>query len=57
MIVSTAIVPPAPGRVVVDGPLVSSRGPGTAIEWALALVAALEGPGRAAEVGAPMILP
>jgi len=34
------------GRVVVDGNIITSRAPGTAMEFALALVDALFGPGR-----------
>lgn len=41
-------------RVVTDGRLVTSRGPGTSLEFALAVVAALAGAPRAAEVAAPM---
>lgn len=44
-------------RVVVDGRLLTSRGPGTAIEFALALVVELCGPERAAAVGAALVLP
>jgi 4-methyl-5(b-hydroxyethyl)-thiazole monophosphate biosynthesis len=44
-------------RVVVDGRLVTSRGPGTALEFALALVGELCGPERAAAVAAPLLLP
>lgn len=44
-------------RVVVDGMLVTSRGPGTAFEFALALVAQLYGEGKAREVAAPMVMP
>jgi 4-methyl-5(b-hydroxyethyl)-thiazole monophosphate biosynthesis len=47
----------ASARVVVDGHVVTSRGPGTAFEFALALVAALEGGAKAAEVAGPMVLP
>jgi len=43
-------------RVVVDGKCVTSQGPGTAIEFALTLVALLMGEARAAEVAAPMML-
>jgi 4-methyl-5(b-hydroxyethyl)-thiazole monophosphate biosynthesis len=42
-------------RVVRDGDLVTSRGPGTALEFALALVARLLGPSRSDEVAAPML--
>ncbi len=42
------------GRVVVDGPVVTSKGPGTAMEFALALVECLGGPEKAAEVNGPM---
>jgi 4-methyl-5(b-hydroxyethyl)-thiazole monophosphate biosynthesis len=45
---------PATGRVVVDGTLVTSMGPGTALEWALALVAELCGAETAANVERPM---
>ena len=44
-------------RVVCDGKLITSRGPGTALEFALALVALLCGPEHAAAVAAPMVLP
>lgn len=44
-------------RVVRDGRLLTSRGPGTAIEFALALVAELCGAERASAVAAPLVLP
>lgn len=44
-------------RVVVDGTLVTSRGPGTAFEFALALVKALYGEGKMREVAGPMVMP
>ncbi len=44
-------------RVVVDGTCITSRGPGTALEFALKLVAVLYGEETAREVGAPMVLP
>jgi len=43
-------------RVVKDGRLLTSRGPGTSIEFALALVAELCGAGRAASVAEPMLV-
>lgn len=43
-------------RVVRDGPIVTSRGPGTAIEFALALIEDMLGPAKAAEVAAPMLV-
>jgi DJ-1/PfpI family len=43
-------------RVVSDGTVITSRGPGTAIEFALALVEALFGAGKAAEVAGPMVV-
>jgi 4-methyl-5(b-hydroxyethyl)-thiazole monophosphate biosynthesis len=45
-----------PSRVVVDGSLITSRGPGTALEFALALVAALFGAEKAQEVAGPMVM-
>lgn len=42
-------------RVVVDGQLITSRGPGTAIEFALQLVKALYGEDKAREVAGPMV--
>jgi 4-methyl-5(b-hydroxyethyl)-thiazole monophosphate biosynthesis len=47
----------AESRVVVDGDVVTSRGPGTAIEFALKIVELLFGSEKAAEVGKPMVLP
>ena len=44
-------------RVVADGNCVTSRGPGTALEFALALVELLYGEDKAREVGEPMVLP
>ena len=41
-------------RVVVDGQVITSRGPGTAMEFAFQLVVALCGAEKAAEVNAPM---
>jgi 4-methyl-5(b-hydroxyethyl)-thiazole monophosphate biosynthesis len=38
------------GRVVIDGNLVTSRGPGTAMEFALTLVELLEGQGKMQEI-------
>ena len=46
----------AASRVVVDGPLITSRGPGTALEFALALVAALYGQPAADAVAGPMVV-
>ncbi|MGK4002769.1 DJ-1 family glyoxalase III [Sorangium sp. So ce1036] len=43
--------------VVEDGQLVTSQGPGTALAFALALVARLSGEDVAARVRAPMMLP
>lgn len=43
-------------RVVSDGAVITSRGPGTAIEFALALVKALFGAEKAAEVAGPMVV-
>ena len=44
-------------RVVVDGSCATSRGPGTALEFALRLVALLFGEDKAREVAAPMVVP
>lgn len=46
-------------RVVVDDEwrCVTSRGPGTAIEFALKLIEVVQGPDAAAAVAAPMVLP
>ena len=43
-------------RVVVHGKLVTSRGPGTAIEFALALIEQLFGKEKASEVAGPMLV-
>ena len=44
-------------RVVLDGNLLTSRGPGTAFEFALALVEALYDAQTAKEVAGPMVMP
>ena len=41
--------------MVVDGKLITSRGPGTAIEFALQLVKELYGEEKANEVAGPMV--
>jgi 4-methyl-5(b-hydroxyethyl)-thiazole monophosphate biosynthesis len=46
-----------PDRVVVDGRLVTSQGPGTSFEFALTLVKHLDGPAKAVELAAAMVLP
>jgi putative intracellular protease/amidase len=43
-------------RVVVDGTCVTSRGPGTALEFALKLVELLYGEDKAREVAEPMVV-
>eukprot|EP00966_Prymnesium_polylepis_P076589 1775280-Prymnesium_polylepis.1 len=43
-------------RVVVEGKLVTSRGPGTAIEFALALITMLFDAEKAASVAGPMLI-
>lgn len=43
-------------RVVVDGSLTTSRGPGTSFEFALALVKQLYGEDKAKEVAGPMVM-
>lgn len=44
-------------RVVVDGKLVTSRGPGTSMEFALALVEILAGPEKVSELKRAMLAP
>lgn len=43
-------------RVVVDGTLTTSRGPGTSFEFALSLVKQLYGEEKAHEVAKPMVM-
>ncbi len=43
-------------RVVVDGHIITSRGPGSAMEFALKLVELLYGLAKAAEVAGPMLV-
>ncbi|HEX2882636.1 MAG TPA: DJ-1 family glyoxalase III [Polyangiaceae bacterium] len=43
-------------RVVQDGNLITSQGPGTAFEFALAIVAKLVGADRAAQIEGPLLL-
>jgi 4-methyl-5(b-hydroxyethyl)-thiazole monophosphate biosynthesis len=47
---------PIDSRVVVDGNCLTSRGPGTAVEFALALVERLYGRGKREEVADPMVV-
>jgi 4-methyl-5(b-hydroxyethyl)-thiazole monophosphate biosynthesis len=47
---------PSDSRVVVDGNVATSRGPGTAIEFALSLVEMMYGKEKSDEVAAPMIV-
>ena len=44
-------------RVVVDGRIITSQGPGSALEFAVKLTAILFGETKAAEVASPMVLP
>jgi protein DJ-1 len=44
-------------RVVTDGLLTTSRGPGTAFEFALELVTLLQGADTTTRIKAPMLLP
>ena len=44
-------------RVSIDGTIITSRGPGTCFEFALAIVTALVGEATATEIAKPMILP
>ncbi|KAK3245324.1 hypothetical protein CYMTET_45099 [Cymbomonas tetramitiformis] len=46
----------AEARVVADGQCITSRGPGTSLEWSLCLVEKLFGPEKAAEVAGPMVV-
>ena len=46
----------ADSRVVVDGSLTTSRGPGTAFEFALALVKQLYGEETMKKVAGPMVM-
>lgn len=46
-----------PGRVVRDGQILTSLGPGSAFEFALALVADLAGDSKATEVAGAMCMP
>ncbi|NIM17226.1 MAG: DJ-1 family protein [Candidatus Aminicenantes bacterium] len=46
----------ADSRVVVDGNCITSRGPGTAMEFALKLVELLFGPQKEKEVAGPLVL-
>lgn len=43
-------------RVVVDGRCITSQGPGSALEFALTLVAVLFGENKAADVASPMVI-
>jgi len=46
----------AEGRVVVDGKLITSRGPGTSIEFALKIIEVLYGKEKAVSVATPMLV-
>ena len=45
------------GRVVWDANIITSRGPGTALEWSLCCVEAIFGRAKALEVAGPMVVP
>ena len=47
---------PQADRVVIDGNIITSKGPGTAIEFALALVGVLKGGEEAARLGKAMVV-
>ncbi len=47
----------APGPLVIDGHLTTSRGPGTVMAFALNLVGQLYGPAHAAEIAGQMLYP
>lgn len=51
-----ADVQPVEGNVVVDGHLITSRGPGTAFEFALKVIAECGSPNASAEVRAGLLL-
>lgn len=60
-IASSLVLPDRPcshaeERVVVDGTLTTSRGPGTSFEFALSLVKQLYGEEKAHEVAKPMVM-
>jgi protein DJ-1 len=44
-------------RVIIDGNIITSRGPGTAIEFSLSIIKYLLGNEKAQEVAKPMLLP
>lgn len=46
-----------PERVVIDRGVITSQGPGTSFEFALAIVAMVEGQARADAIGAALVLP
>jgi len=48
---------PGSGAVVIDGNLITSRGPGTTFEFSLALLTILRGEGLSATVRKPLMLP
>lgn len=43
-------------RVVIDGNIITSRGPGTAMEFALSIVNTLFGPEKMRQVAGPMVM-
>ena len=47
---------PRPGRVVVDGHVITSQAPGTAMEFALKLVEVLEGESKAAKLRKDLVI-
>lgn len=51
------VTEPVAERVVVDGQLVTSQGPGTTFEFALTIIELVAGVDKARAVAAPMVLP